>query len=248
MCWSGEASAAIAVGGLSSAYLLRRRGAPKELYVPTAYFVLMEGLQAITYLVVGDCQSPANVLLTQLAVTHIAFQPFFINMLGMEFVDPAVKKRIAPWVYGLCALATISCLLRMVPAWELLGRCVEGTPLCSHVQTCAYRGEWHIGWNVLLNGFNEQWRYYLLSAFVLPILYGSWKWSLYHFLVGPFLAALTTTDVSERPAVWCLLSTCIIALLVNTRIRNYVQVKRFPSWRYILRGAPGTVAPELGAP
>ena len=53
MCWSGEASAAIAVGGLSSAYYLKKKGEPKEIYLPVAYFVLMEGLQAVTYAVVG---------------------------------------------------------------------------------------------------------------------------------------------------------------------------------------------------
>ena len=90
MCWSGEASAAIAVGGLASAYFLKRKGEPKEVYVPTAYFVLMEGLQAVTYLVVGDCGGVANTWLTRLAVLHISFQPFFINMLGMEFIDPEV--------------------------------------------------------------------------------------------------------------------------------------------------------------
>lgn len=238
MCWSGEASAAIAIGGLSSAYLLKKKGQPKEIYVPPAYFVLMEGLQAVTYIVVDQCGVAWNPLFTYLAMAHISFQPFFINMLGMEFVDQAVKKRIQPWIYAICAVAAAACLLRLVPAWDLLGRCELGTPMCSHAQTCAYTGQWHIGWNVLLNGFNEQWLWYLVAAFVVPVLYGSWKWAGYHFLVGPFLASLTTTDVSERPAVWCLFSTCIIALLVNTRMRDYIYVRSFPTWSF-LRGEAG---------
>lgn len=235
MCWSGEASAAIAIGGLSSAYLLKKKGQPKEIYIPPAYFVLMEGLQAVTYLVVDQCGVAWNPIFTYLAMAHISFQPFFINMLGMEFVDPLVKKRIKTWTYLICGVAAAACLMRMVPAWETLGRCQLGTPMCSHTQTCAYTGQWHIGWNVLLNGFNEQWLWYLFAAFALPVLYGSWKWAGYHFLVGPLLASLTTTDVSERPAVWCLFSTCIIALLVNTRVRDYIYVKRFPTWDF-LRG------------
>jgi hypothetical protein len=232
MCWNGWASSGIAVAGLSSAYFLKKKGQPKEIYVPPAYFVLMEGLQAVTYLVVGQCGNQYNTLLTRLAIAHIAFQPFFINMLGMEFIDPEVKRRIRKWVYAFCAVTTAFCLLRMVPAWDLLGRCEPGTPMCSHLETCAYRGQWHIGWHVLLNGFNERWLWYLFAAFIVPVLYGSWKWSLYHFVVGPFLASLTTVDNSERPAVWCLLSTCIIALLVNTRVRNYVYVTRWPLWRF----------------
>lgn len=237
MCWSGEASAAIAIGGLTSAYLLKRRGEPREVYLPTAYFVLMEGLQAVTYIFVDECGTRANELLTHLAMVHIAFQPIFINMLGMEFIDPAVKKRIKKFVYAFSGLVSMFCLLRLVPAWDLFGRCEVGTALCSVEQTCAYRGQWHIGWDVLLNGFNERWRWYQVSAFALPVLYGSWKWSLYHFMVGPLLAALTTSDVNERPAVWCLFSTCIIALLVNTRLRNYIHVKRWFTWK-LLRGQP----------
>ncbi len=233
MCWSGQASAAIAVGGLTSAYLLRRRGEPKEVYLPTAYFVLMEGLQAVTYLVVGECGTRANTLLTLLAVAHISFQPIFINMLAMEFIDPAVKQRIRTAVYVLCGVVGLLCLARLLPAWDVLGRCEIGTPMCSHTETCAYRGQWHIGWHVLLNGFNERWAFYLVAAFLVPVVYGSWKWSLYHFFVGPFLAGLTTVDVNERPAVWCLFSTCIIALLVNTRVRRYMHVAQWPMWSFV---------------
>jgi len=236
MCWSGEASAAIAIGGLSSAYFLKRRGEPKEVYLPTAYFVLMEGLQAATYIVVDDCGSMFNVFLTRLAIMHISFQPFFINMLGMEFIDKEVKQKIQKYVYVLCGFTALFCMMRLLPLYDMLGRCELGTAMCSHTQTCAYRGEWHIGWDVLMNGFNERWKWYVFTAFLIPVLYGSWKWSLYHYFVGPLMASFTTADVSERPAVWCLFSTCIIALLVNTRLRNYIYVRKWFSWN-LLRGS-----------
>ncbi len=233
MCWSGEASLAIAIGGLSSAYFLKRKGEPKEVYLPTAYFVLMEGLQAATYIVVDDCGTTANVILTRLAVLHIAFQPFFINMLGMEFIDKEVKQKIKKYVYILCGFTTAFCLMRLLPWYDLLGRCEMGLAMCSHTETCAYRGEWHIGWRVLMNGFNEGWKWYVFTGFFVPILYGAWKWSAYHYIVGPLAAGFTTSDVNERPAVWCLFSTCIIALLVNTRIRNYIYTTKWFSWKYI---------------
>jgi hypothetical protein len=235
VCWSGEASAAIAAAGFSSAYFLKKKGQPKEIYLPPAFFVLMEGLQAVTYIVVDNCGTAPNMFMTWLAILHISIQPFFINMLGMEFIDKDIKERIKKPVYFACGLTMIFCLMRLIPAYDLFGRCEVGTPLCSHVQTCAYRGEWHIGWDVLLNGFNFRWMWYLVAAFAMPIFYGSWKWALYHLVVGPILAIFTTSDVNERPAVWCLFSTCIIALLVNTRLRNYIYVRGWPTWRF-LRG------------
>jgi hypothetical protein len=238
----------VAAVGLTSAYFLRRRGEAKQIYLPTAYFVCMEALQAVTYLVVGECGNRYNTLFTHLAIAHISFQPVFINMLGMEFIDPAVKQRIQKPVYAISLLVAALCLLRLLPAWDALGRCALGSPMCSHLETCAYRGHWHIGWHVLLNGFNEGWIYYVLAAFLLPVLYGSWKWSLYHYLVGPFLASLTTTDLNERPAVWCLFSTCIIALLVNTRVRRYVYVRRWPVWGFLVPALRGAAVPEPAPP
>lgn len=246
MCWNGPASAGIAATGFLSSYLLYRKGEPAEIYLPPAYFVFMEGLQAITYLVVGECGNPVNIWLTRAAILHISFQPFFINMLGMAFVDKAVKAKIKKWVYLFCALTTAACLFRLVPLYDFFGHCELGRPLCSHVQTCAYRGQWHIGWNVLLNGFNEGWIWYILAGFVLPVIYGSWKWSLYHYVVGPFMASLTTSDVNERPAVWCLFSTMIIAMLVNTRLRNYIYIKRWWPWRFM--GKKPDAPPEDGRP
>lgn len=244
MCWSGEASAMIAIGGLTSAYMLKRKGEPKEIYLPTAYFVLMEGLQAFTYMVVDDCGTTPNLLFTYLAIIHISFQPFFINMLGLEFVPPKVKKKVAKWAYLASAAAAVMCLARLLPAYDMLGRCAEGSPICSHVRTCAYRGQWHIAWDVLLNGLNPSWWWYLMSAFAVPVLYGSWKWSLYHLIVGPFMAAMTTPDVNERPAVWCLFSTMIIALLVNTRLRNYIKVKKWIGWRFLSKDGESLTEPE----
>lgn len=127
MCWSGQASAAIAIGGFSSAYFPNKKGQPKEIYMPPAYFVLMEGLQAVTYLVVDQCGSTWNPVLTYLAMIHICFQPFFINMLGMEFIDADVKAKIRKPIYVICAITALVCLARMVPAWDTLGRCVLGT-------------------------------------------------------------------------------------------------------------------------
>jgi len=239
MCWSGEASAAIAIGGLSSAYYLKKRGNPKDIYIPTAYFVLMEGLQALTYLVVNDPSSAWNQWAARAAIIHISFQPIFINMLGMHFIDKKVRHRIKKWVYAFTFMIAAFNLSRMIPPgtgfFEFWGACDVNTALCSTTTTFCFKGEWHIGWQVVMNAFNGHWEWYIFAAFGLPVLYGSWRWSLYHALVGPILASLTTSNIHERPAVWCLLSTMIIALMVNTPVRQYIYIKSWPLWKFILR-------------
>jgi hypothetical protein len=50
------------------------------------YFSSMEVLQAFTYSVIDQCALPSNQIATLLGYLHIAFQPFFINMLSMGSV------------------------------------------------------------------------------------------------------------------------------------------------------------------
>ena len=53
MCWSGEASAALAVIGFTSTGYLLYKGESKALAAGMGYFTLMEALQAYTYSVVA---------------------------------------------------------------------------------------------------------------------------------------------------------------------------------------------------
>ena len=45
MCWSGEASAALATVGFSTAGYVAYKGESKELWIPLVYFACMEMLQ-----------------------------------------------------------------------------------------------------------------------------------------------------------------------------------------------------------
>ena len=92
MCWSGEASAILATAGLASTTYLIVKKEDKQLWIPLGFFSLMELLQAGTYTVIDSCQLPVNQILTLLGYLHIAFQPFFINMVSMYFIP----KKITP--------------------------------------------------------------------------------------------------------------------------------------------------------
>ncbi|UJP02304.1 MAG: hypothetical protein LZF85_11085, partial [Nitrosomonas sp.] len=68
---------------------------------------------------------------------------------------------------------------------------------------------------------------YGYAAFVLPLLYGSWKMVVYHFISGPLLAYMTTDDMNEWAAVWCLYSIGLLLLMIKTPVRQYLYVN---SW------------------
>lgn len=234
MCWSGEASAVLATVGISTSLYIAYKGEDKAIYLPLLYFSLMEALQAYTYTVINQCWLPANQIASYLGFLHIAFQPFFINAISMYFIPAAVRERIYLLVYGLCFVASIFLLIELYPFyWSV------ACPECMQ-NFCSFSGNWHIAWNFPLNDIGNYFFHklpyvylsgsyltYILVGFVLPLLYGSWRCTLYHFLIGPVLATLLTNNEAERPAVWCLLSIGILMIAVKTPLRKYFYVKNY---------------------
>ena len=116
---------------------------------------------------------------------------------------------------------------------------------------CSVSGNWHIAWELPLNNIGEfngvlvqenpvlkilaghGFTTYVVAMFLLPALIGSWKLVLYHIIMGPLLASMTTDNPNEMPAVWCLLSIGFLILVVKTPLRNTLHVQTWPLWRLI---------------
>jgi len=241
MCWSGEASTVLAVIGLGTTAYAAYKKAPPQIWVTLGYFSLMELLQAYTYMVIDDCTSPANQVATLLGYLHIAFQPFFINALSMYFIPEAVKKRIEVWVYTICFASAIVMIVQVYP-FDWAGSCHVGRPLCGP-KLCSVSGNWHIAWEVPTNGignyffdnyifpFDDGFPSYVFAGMILPLIYGSWRITIYHYMLGPILAELLTDNVNEWPAIWCLLSIGLLILVLKTKLRDFMHVKSWFLWR-----------------
>jgi hypothetical protein len=254
MCWSGEASAALALGGFASTAYFYKKGEPAELCAALGYFSGMEALQAFTYSVINQCSNPSNQVATMLGYLHIAFQPFFVNAVSMHFVPKPVRDRIRPFVYGLCFLGALLFIMRLYP-WGWMTPCYEITynlpfcPTCSfHIpfcgkNICSVSGAWHIAWQIpaRYNYFLDN--TYLIAAFFMPVLYGSWRMTVYHIISGPLLAWATTKDANEWAAVWCLYSIALLGLMIKSPIRKVLYVRQFPLW-HLIPGAMRAAALE----
>ncbi|MFT6985498.1 MAG: hypothetical protein ACJAT7_001308 [Psychromonas sp.] len=234
MCWSGEASATLAVAGVTGAIYFYKKGEPKVLCSALLYFTLIEILQAYTYTVIDQCQNPENIWATTLSYIHVSFQPFFFNAIALHFIPADRREKIQKYVYAICTLATIALLIRVLPLdWEYY--CYQMSsyiptsykvPFCGP-ETCSQTGSWHIEWAIRA-GYN--WyldKAYWVSIFILPLLYGSWKVTVYCIITGPMIAILTSSSANEFVAVWCIYSAGIILLLLNQPIRKYLYVDSF---------------------
>lgn len=232
MCWSATASVAmVAAGGVATAVTLKR-GEPKAIWVTIGFFTLMEALQAGGYAVVDQCGTRANQTITILSYLHIAVQPLFINAFAMAIAPLEVARQMRRWVWILAASASFLLVLRLVPI-DGFGTCTSGEVLCGPAW-CLRSGEWHIGWEVPLNGLPShfgipvQFPSYMMAVFLLPLVYGAWRFVFFHALFGPFLAANLTNDPNEMPAIWCLFSIGILAISLSPFIRYRIMGARLP--------------------
>ena len=246
MCWSGEASGVLAAVGLGTAYYVASKGESKELWIPLTYFAFMELLQAATYIYINLCDNPNNQILTLLGYLHIAFQPFFANMVAMYFVPERIKLKIRTAVYSICAINALAILVKMYP-FDWAGNCVAGTEGFCGSLTCSVSGSWHIAWQMPLNGLMSEpvawllgfkWGLhaftYILAAFCMPLLYGSWRFVGFHYLVGPMIADILTNDPNEFSAVWCLFSIALCVSVIKSPVRKYLHVTSWFMYNKIL--------------
>ncbi|MBU1974963.1 MAG: hypothetical protein KKG59_01015 [Nanoarchaeota archaeon] len=231
MCWSFAASIVFTtIGLLISIYLIWKKDDP-HLWVSLIYFSLMELLQVFTYVYLNQCDLPINQMLTYIGYLHIAFQPFFMNMIMMHFIPTKVRAKISGYVYAICFISAILMLIRAYPfVWA--ESCKTGGMLCG-AKLCSISGNWHLAWSIPQNNFGLIFNMvYPFSVFVLPLIYGSWKINIYQIIIGPVLALLLTTNSNEFPAVWCLFSVAIFLVVLIPRLRKKMYVKKWYFWNY----------------
>lgn len=235
MCWSVEASVAMACVGGAGAAVTYHRGDPPAIWLTLGYFTLMEVLQIVGYGVVDACGTRTNRAVTVASYLHIAVQPIFINAFAMELIPKPVKARVWKWVMLLSAGATAAMLIQLLPV-ESLGRCAAGTALCG-ASLCTVSGDWHIAWDLPYNGLfvpleaaigtNFGFPAYILAAFGLPLVYGAWRFVVFHAIAGPVLASLLTSNPNEMPAIWCLFSIFIVCVGLSLRARDGLTATRW---------------------
>lgn len=233
MCWSEGVSVAMTGIGVAAAGVTAWQGRPLAVPVVFGYFAVMEALQVAGYQVIDQCGTPANETVTFLSVLHIVFQPFAINAFAMALVANGVRPRVQVLVYSLCAVAAAAMLMQLYPfGWA--GPCRLGDALCGE-GLCTRSGSWHLAWDVPLNGLmvpvdralgiSFAFPTYFVAGFLVPLLYGAWKFVLLHAAVGPFLAMQLTGQPNEVPAVWCLFSIAIIVVALSPWVWRRFEVR-----------------------
>lgn len=238
MCFNASTSTFMVVAGCIAGSVSWRRRQPTAIISTLIYFTVMEGLQAAGYTVVGDCNSALNQSITLLSYFHIVFQPFFINAFALELVPAQVKLHLRGPVFVACAASAVVMLLQIYP-FEWAGSCQSGHSLCGP-KLCLEHGLHHIAWSIPYNdllvgleevlGMPSGFPTYLLAVFVMPVLYGAWRFVILHALLGPILASAITGNPREMPAIWCLFSIGILVLSLSPALRVSISTTNWVTW------------------
>ncbi len=238
MCWNATVSITmVAIGGAVTGVAITRKQ-PPAIWLTLGYFTIMEALQAVGYAVVDQCGTTSNQAITLLSYLHIVFQPFFINAFAMELVPDCVKARLRRGVYLCCAASSVVMLAQLYP-FEWAGSCRVGSALCA-AELCLASGEWHIAWNIPYNGLllpledalgiHAGFPTYMLVGFAVPLVYGAWRFVIFHAIAGPMLANALTANPNEAPAVWCIFSIGILMIGLSPMIRRRFEISNWWIW------------------
>jgi hypothetical protein len=68
---------------------------------------------------------------------------------------------------------------------------------------------------------------YMIAVFIMPLIYGAWRFVVAHAIAGPILAAWLTTNPNELPAIWCLFSIAILLIGLSPIARQTVTAKHW---------------------
>jgi hypothetical protein len=84
---------------------------------------------------------------------------------------------------------------------------------------------------------------YAITFWLIPLLYGSWRVVLLLYVAGPLLPVFFVGP-NEVPAIWCLESIFLCAIIVKTPLRRWLHVD---SW-YALPSRAGYFQRHAKAP
>jgi hypothetical protein len=54
------------------------------------------------------------------------------------------------------------------------------------------------------------------------MVYGAWRFAVFHAVAGPILASMLTGNPNEMPAIWCLFSIGIILIALSPTVRFWI--------------------------
>lgn len=174
----------------------------------------MEVFQGVMYTQLGQPPNMLMKVLVYIAYAHVCFQPLVFNQWLGSFILPS-KKPLHRFALQLCAVGGLFMLFRAFASTPL---CPDYEALCSATPK-VYYGHHHIVWSLPL--LAPGWKYLTPSIFshfflffIPGALLGLHRLVIAFFVLGPIVSAWITPNVSEQPAIWCVIGLWLLVITV----------------------------------
>jgi len=242
MCFTQEMSFAFATMGALVAVWAWSQTRNVSLVAGVVYFVLMETLQGFQYFYIADsledtrCKDPTNQALTFVGLVHIAFQPYFANLMASAFMRNPQKVFAYKVVKRMCLIQAAFMILRFVPGMApgykgMTPGAMADIPAAQleKLKTtadwldgpllCTYHGERHLAWSLPAaeptyflpsNGLH----FFMMFVPFFVVDTANIIPGLVLFLFGPVLAYSLTANLHEQASIWCFASMAQVTCLV----------------------------------
>ena len=185
------------------------------------------------YLVIDDCESETNQILTVLGFAHICFQPYFTHILNSSLTKSHTVLTMYVPVLRMCLIGGFLLFLRWVlsdvDGWRSalpIGEANDqghnfgvSTEWLRGEKLCTFSGKYHLSWAVPMTDVS----YYVPSAQIHSFLMfmpffvirtGFIIQGLFLLLTGPVLAAYISPSMFEQASIWCFFSIAQIAIML----------------------------------
>lgn len=233
MCFNKEMSGGFAALGLVMSLFVQHKTGNTQMAIGIFYFFLMEFLQYFQYLVIDDCESETNQILTVLGFAHICFQPYFTHILNSSLTKSHTVLTMYVPVLRMCLIGGFLLFLRWVlsdvDGWRSalpIGEANDqghnfgvSTEWLRGEKLCTFSGKYHLSWAVPMTDVS----YYVPSAQIHSFLMfmpffvirtGFIIQGLFLLLTGPVLAAYISPSMFEQASIWCFFSIAQIAIML----------------------------------
>ncbi len=227
MCLNASVTWATAGLGIATFLFVKAKGKPACYYMAPLYFSLMEIIQGFMYIELTH-QSPLFLrILVYLAYLHVCFQPLVFNYWLGIFIRKE-QQQIYYFILKLCFVGGLL-LFSRVFITDLTPLCSDIEALCNITQKIYY-GHHHIAWSLPLQTaglhyFTPSIALHMFLFFIPGILLGLYRLMLLMFVMGPLVSYLITPDVSEQPAIWCVIGLWLLLMTLWAALYH-----KLPNW------------------
>lgn len=201
-----------------------------HIHIIFGFYALMELLQTVQYLVVNDCESKANQLLTEAAYILVIVQPLMWNTIFYLRTTPKYQGIFVVGIVlsGVWIAANVMARLLYNPANATLTKDTCG--FFNNPKTCTMKAKdnSHLYWkwtSAYMPDMTANYFMYFCMWFIPALIVPHTRFTAIGIIISAIIGLLVTmkygATIAEFPSTWCFIS---VPLMTTTIITSLLKI------------------------